>query len=345
MEANIMERKNMAPSLIDGLTADLGGKKTEAFFRRCEELFDFGRLAQPLDDLFDDTPGPGRPHWPVELMLRCICLAKWFGLSDAQLEELLRDRLSFRRFVGLSLLDATPDETTFCVFRSRLMEAGKLQPLFDNTLMILRNKGVVLNEGTIVDATIIDAPMGRKKPDGSHTHDPAATYTKNHGTLRHGYKAHIATDVRGIITDYVYDTARPHDSNHIDQLIEGESRAAYADSAYRDCKRTQRLLDKGVMAMITQKRVRGQQELTPEQRSMNKACSVVRAMVEHPRAWMHKMGFFTARYRGLTKNAIDFGLMAIAYNIKRSLSILGKPLTKPRPYRSDRLPVRLQAAY
>jgi IS5 family transposase len=154
-----MERKNRAPSLIDGITADLGGKKTEAFFRRCEELFNFQALAQPLEDLFDDTRKAGRPHWSVELMLRCICLQKWFGLSDPQAEELLRDRLSFRRFVGLSLIDATPDETTLCVFRRRLLEAGKLQALFENTLAILRQKGVVLNEGTLVDATISGRSM------------------------------------------------------------------------------------------------------------------------------------------------------------------------------------------
>ena len=143
-----MERKNMAPALIDGITADLGGKKMEAFFRRCNELFDFKALAAPLADLFDDTPGPGRPHWSVELMLRCLCLQKWCGLSDPQLEENLRDRLSFRRFVGLSLIDTTPDETTLCVFRKRLLEKGKLQELFDNTLRILKAKGVVLQEGT-----------------------------------------------------------------------------------------------------------------------------------------------------------------------------------------------------
>jgi IS5 family transposase len=339
-----MERKNMPPALIDGLTSDLGGKKTDAFFRRCEELFDFQALAAPLKDLFNDTPRAGRPHWPVVLMLKCLLLQKWFGLSDPQAEELLRDRLSFRRFVGLSLLDATPDETTLCVFRRRLLEAGKLQSLFDNSLLILRAKGLILNQGTIVDATIIDAPMGHIRPDGVHTHDKAATYTKNHGTLRHGYKAHIATDVAGIITDYLFDSAKTHDSRHIDQLTDKETRAVYADSAYRDKTRTERLMGKGVMAMITTKRVRGQKELTPEQRRMNKACSVVRAAVEHPRAWMVKMGYLTARYRGLTKNAIDFGLMAIGYNLKRSLSLLGRPLTPLRPNRSDRLPVRLQMA-
>jgi transposase, IS5 family len=340
-----MERKNREPQLIDGLVADLGAKRTEAFFAKVSELFDFEAMAAPLKDLFDDTPKAGRPHWPVVLMLKCLLLQKWYTLSDAALEEALRDRLSFRRFIGLSLSDATPDDSVLCIFRGRLKDAGKLSELFDNVVLILRSKGCILAEGTIVDATIIDAPMGHKRPDGTHTHDPAATYTRNHGTLRHGYKASIATDTRGIITDFVFDSAKPHDSKHIDDLTARETRAVYADSAYGDKKRSARLADRRVMAMITSKRVRGQKELTPEQRRMNKACSVVRAMVEHPRAWMNKMGFVMARYRGLTKNAIDFGLLAIAYNVKRSLSILGRPLTKPRPNRRDRLPVRLQAAY
>jgi transposase, IS5 family len=340
-----MERVNKAPALLDGLLVDLGGKRSEAFFRRLCELFDFAALAAPLTDLFDDTPGqPGRPHWPVELMLKCLLLQKWFNLSGVQLEEVLADRISFRRFVGLSFTDAAPDETTLVVFRQRLLEAGKLQGLFDHTLAILRAKGAVLREGTLVDATIIDAPMGRTRADGRHTHDPAATYTKNHGTLRHGYKAHIATDRRGLITDYVFDSAKVHDSRHIDQLTAQETTAVYADSAYSDKARRERLGTAGIQANIVHKRVRGQAELAPWQKRFNTACSVVRAMVEHPRAWMHKMGFVMARYRGLTKNALDFGLLAIAYNLKRALSILGQPLSQPRPHRWDKAPLRARLA-
>jgi IS5 family transposase len=341
----VMQRINQSPTLIDGLAADLGGPKTEAFFAKIHLLFDFEALAAPLRDLFDDTPGqPGRPHWDVALMLKCLLLAKWFNLSDPQVEELLRDRISFRRFVGLSLIDATPDETTLCVFRRRLLEAGKLQALFDHTLTLLKAQGAVLQQGTIVDATIIDAPMGRQRPDGIHTHDPAATYTKNHGTLRHGYKAHIATDTRGLITDYVFDSAKVHDSRHIDPLTARETQAVYGDSAYSDKARRQRLTAAGIHAQIVHKRVRGQAALEPWQKRFNTTCSVVRAMVEHPRAWMHKMGFVMARYRGLTKNAIDFGLLAIAYNLKRALSILGHPLSTPRPHRWDKAPLRARLA-
>jgi IS5 family transposase len=269
-------------------------------------------------------------------MLKGLFLQKWYNLSDPGLEEQVRDRLSFRRFLGLTLEEATPDETCFVEFRQRLLAAGAVQDLFAASLEQLRAKGLILKEGTIVDATIVDAPMGRKKADGTHTRDTCASYTKNHGTPRHGYKAHIATDVRGIITDYIFDTAKVHDSRHIDQLTAAEDKAVYADSAYGSAERSAALAQRGVMNQITRKRVRGQKELTPEQKSHNRACSVVRAMVEHPRAWMVKMGYLVARYRGLAKNGLDFGLLAMACNFKRALSLLGWPLTKPRPHRPDR---------
>jgi IS5 family transposase len=326
----IMQRQNKNPALIDGLTADLGGPKSAAFFQRCDELIPWEKLAAPLEALYANNPAGGRPHWPVVLMLKCVMLEKWFSLSDPQLEELLQDRLSFRRFVGLSLTDTTPDYSTLSVFRARLAEAGKVQELFDQTVAVLRQRGLVLKTGTLVDATLIDAPMGQARPDGTHTAPSGATYTKNHGTLRYGYKAHIATDRRGLITAYVYDTAKVHDSRHFDQLIEGETQRVWADSAYRDDQKEADLAARGIKALIVHKRVRGQKTLGPVQKAYNRACSRVRAIVEHPRAWMSKMGYTTARYRNLTMNALDFGLMAIAYNWKRSFSLAGQRLSEPK---------------
>lgn len=330
-----MERQSREPSLRDGMVADLGGPRSAAFFARADTLIDWDKLVAPLAGLTPDQPRGGRPFWPLRVMVKCLLLTKWFGLSDGQLEEQLRDRLSFRRFVGLSLDDATPDETSFVNFRKRLREAGHASTLFDAVLASLRERGLALKEGTLIDATIIDAPPGSKGPDGTHTKDPCATYTKNHGTPRHGYKAHLATDTRGIVTGYVFDTAKAHDSIHADALLQDETRAAYADSAYRSKDRVAALGGRGVAAMIAHKRVRGQKELTPEQKAHNRACAKVRALVEHPRAWMSKMGYLAARYRGLVRNAMDFAHTAAAYNLKRSFSLLGKPLSEPRPHRHN----------
>ena len=99
--------------------------------------------------------------------------------------------------------------------------------------------------------------------------------------------------------------------------------ASVADSAYADQEREARLARRGVVYGVVQKRVRGQAELTPAQRRMNRLWSAVRAVVEHPFAWLRNMGYRKVRYCGLQRNALDFGLYAAAYNLKRSFSLLG----------------------
>jgi transposase, IS5 family len=107
-----MERRNADPTLVDGMTADLGGPRTTELLGRLDKAVPWEALAKPVRNLYKNSD-TGAPAWGAVMMLKCVMLAKWYGLSDPQLEELLRDRLSFRRFVGLSLTDKTPDETTF----------------------------------------------------------------------------------------------------------------------------------------------------------------------------------------------------------------------------------------
>lgn len=318
-----MERRTKSPTFADSATVDLGCPRTAEFFARCERHIPWQELADSVSGVFAEDRGQGgRPHVPVVMLLKCLMLAKWFGLSDPMLEGMLRDRLSFRRFVGLGLSDPTPDETTFVKFRNRLREAGHASTLFDKTVAHLRDQGLVLHEGTLVDATIIEAPKGRPKGDDlDTTKDKTATYTKKYGRSHHGFKAHIATDTRGVITDYVFDTAKVNDSKHIDQLTAGESKAVYADSAYMNWDRKARFKAEGVFCGIIERRVRGQDQLTREQVRHNRQCASIRAIVEHPFAWMKNMGHRFVRYRGLARNGLDFALMAVAYNFKRTLSL------------------------
>jgi len=239
------------------------------------------------------------------------------------LEEMLCDRISFRRFVGLKIGHAAPDETTFVRFRKRINAHGHIATLFDKTVAILKNRGVILEEGTCVDATIIEAPRGRTTKDGfGSTKDKAASYTKKHGHTYHGYKGHIATDRNGMIKDYRFDTASMHDSKHIDDLIEDETHSVFADSAYMDKKRKARLQAEGIFCGIIERKVRGQKELTRSQKLHNRLVAGIRAVVEHPFAWMKNSGYGRVRYRGMRRNALDFGLHVIAYNWKRSFSLL-----------------------
>ena len=317
-----MERQNNQLSFLDQLTNDLGGKRTAEFFHKCDKYIPWNELAEPLKDMYaNNTNKGGASNWPVVMMIKCMMLQRWFNLSDPMLEEMLLDRLSFRRFIGLRMEDKTPDETTFVVFRKRLRKHGHSATLFDKTVEILKQRGVILEEGTCVDATIIEASRGRKRSDGTSTKDKTASYTKKHGTIHHGFKAHIATDRNGIIKDYRFDTAGVHDSRHIDDLIAYERHSVWADSAYMDSERKKRLQEQGIFCGIIERRVRGQKELTAEQKWHNRLVAGIRAVVEHPFAWMKNTGYRRVRYRGLGRNGMDFALHAIAYNFKRSFSL------------------------
>lgn len=319
-----MERPRTQPTLMDGYISELGDPKIRAKLARLNAAVPWTRLAEPIRATYRNHAGKGgRPNIPVEMMLRIVMLQKWFNLSDPAMEGMLLDRISFREFVGLNMTDGTVDETTIVIFRRRLLEHGLIAPLFDDVVAHLREAGLIVEEGTLVDATIIEAPRGRTTDDGlGSTKQKAATYTKKHGRSYHGYKAHIATDGNAMIKDYVYDTAAVHDSKHIDQLIEGETQAVFADSAYMDKDRKASLEARGIFCGIIERRVRGQDELTAAQKTHNRLCASLRAFVEHPFAWMKRFGGLArARYRGLRRNALDFGLAAIAYNFEKSLSL------------------------
>jgi len=317
-----MERNTNQLAFLDNITSDLGGKRTAAFFAKCDQYIPWETLAEPLHDMYaNNTSKGGASNWPIIMMIKCMMLQKWFNLSDPMLEEMLLDRLSFRRFVGLGMDENTPDETVFVVFRRRLRQHGHSSTLFDKTVEILKQRGLILEEGTCVDATIIETARGRKRADGGHTRDTSASYTKKHGRVYHGFKAHIATDTHGIIKDYRFDTAKVHDSQHIDDLVSDEKHGVYGDSAFMDAKRKKDLESRGIFCGIIERRVRGQAALTAAQKWHNRLVAGIRAVVEHPFAWMKNTGYRKARYRGLCRNGLDFALHAVAYNFKRSFSL------------------------
>lgn len=317
-----MERIPAQPTFTDLALADLGSPKAKAFFDTCQREIPFERLAQSIADLFvEDNPKGGAPHLPIVQMLKILFVQKCFGLSDPMAEEMLLDRISFRRFVGLSLDDKTPDHATIWNFRQRLQARGHGSTLFDTTVAILRERGLVVKEGTLIDATIIQSPLGRKREDGSSTADPCASKTVKHGRVYHGYRAHIATDRNGIITNFIFDSARESEHTHFDRLAEPEEKAVYADSGCRSQARVEALERRGVFAGLCHRRVRGQKELTATQKAFNRLVSVVRGIVEMPFAWIKRGGGGRARYRGITRNAVDFALAAVAYNWRRSWTI------------------------
>ena len=330
----MQKRATGQSSFSDLACAELGGPKTAALLGKLDAAVPWKKLVAPILKLpeyakyIQDPSRPGeRPIDPL-VMLKSMMLAKWYNLSDPQLEEQLKDRISFRRFVGLSQQDPTPDETTFVRFRARLREAKLDQNIFDTLLAHIDGQGLLVKKGTIVDATIVEQSTGhktgKKDADGNDltTRDPEASFTQKGNVPYHGYKIHAATDLSGIITGAIASTASHHDSRYIDQLARDEPHAVFADSAYSDIDRREDLEKRGVLPAIIYKRKRGQKELSAWQKRWNRLVSRVRALGEHPFAWMKRLLNFTrCRYRGLRRNEFDFVLTVAAYNVRRSLSL------------------------
>jgi IS5 family transposase len=323
LEAIMAIRRNGSMGFVDAALDGLGGPRATALLERLNAAAPWETLAAPIRALPEyNAPGAGHPAWCPVLMLRCLMLQKWFNLSDPGLEDALKDRISFRAFVGLSFTDKTPDETTFVKFRARLREADIHDHVFDAVVKHMESQGFLVKQGTMVDATIIDAPRGRPRPDGTNTRDKDASFTKKHGVPHHGYKGHIAADLSGIVTGYRFGTAKEHDSNRIDELTIHEKTAVLADSAYSSAARRAGLRARGVIDGIIYKRNRGQKKLYNWQERWNQKVSVLRARVEHPTAMMkHQLGYRRVRYRGRERNAFDFVMILAACNIKKSLSL------------------------
>lgn len=113
--------------------------------------------------------GAGQPPFDPLLMLKALLLQQWYRLSDAELEEALNDRVSFRRFLGLSLEDAAPDHTTLCRFRNRLVAEGLADKLFGEFEKQLDQRGLLLKRGTMIDASLVATPYGRARPMANAT--------------------------------------------------------------------------------------------------------------------------------------------------------------------------------
>ena len=323
LEAMMAVRKNEAMGFVDAVMAELGGPRSATLLEKLNAATPWEKLAMMICALPEyNNPGAGHPPWCPVLMLKGLMLQKWFNLSDPGLEEALKDRISFRKFVGLSFTDKTPDETTFVKFRNRLREAQIHDAIFDAVVKHLDTQGLLVKQGAMVDATIIEAPRGRPRPDGTTTRDRDASFTSKHGVPHHGYKGHINADLSGVVIDYRFGTAKEHDSNHIDDLTINERTLVLADSAYSSVDRRAELQSRGVIAGICYKRNRGQKELHEWQERWNTIVSRDRARVEHPTAMMkHQCGYRIVRYRGMERNAFDFALTITACNIKRSLSL------------------------
>lgn len=261
--------------------------------------------------------GPGRPAWPPLMMFRALLLQSLYGLSDAETEEALADRLTFRRFVGLGLADAMPDHSTICSFRNLPLERGLLEKLFAELDRQLDKAGLILRRGTMLDATVIESSAAGPR-DGRPSSDPDARFTRRQGRQgsSFGYKAHVGVD-------------EGSDTVPADALICGDERAVLADAAYHTHTREAALRARGIKPRLMRRPNKHHPLLPPRLRRYNRLLARRRAPVETAFATMkRRMGLTLIRYRGLAKASAQVLVAAFAFSLRRwaALSSAG-----PRP--------------
>src|SRR5471030_2648880 len=205
-----------------------------ARLERLNELVKWYRFEKLLKGL-RDASGPGRPGYGTLVLFKSLLLQSLYGLSDVELEEALADRLSFRKFVGLSLEEEVPDSTTLCRFRNLLIGEKRLEKLFGELDRQLDQAGVILKRGTMLDATLIETAAA-SPPHGDHpSSDPDARFAKRQGKAGSvfGYKAHVGVDEgSGIIRSVITTPANVNDTTPADDLIRGDERVVWGDAAY-----------------------------------------------------------------------------------------------------------------
>src|SRR5215469_3005900 len=186
-----------------------------------------------LIEPFYPKAGNGRPPVGVERMLRIYFVQQWFNLSDPAVEEALYDSLAMRDFVGIDLgREPVPDETTVCRFRHLLETHDLGRQLFDEVQRHLAAKGLKVATGTIVDATIINAPSSTKNADKAR--DPEMHQTKKGNQWYFGMKAHFGVDSRSkLIHAAVVTPANVADSKVLPDLLHGNETRVWGDQAYR----------------------------------------------------------------------------------------------------------------
>jgi IS5 family transposase len=312
--------------------AEYAGKKKQTrrdkFLAEMEQVVPWARLVARLQPLYPKGDR-GRPPIGLERMLRIYFLQQWYGLADEALEDALYDSHALRGFAGIELNhDPVPDATTLLKFRHWLERHELTRALFDEVGRMLEARGLLMRQGTIVDATIIAASPSTKNK--TKARDPEMHQTKKGNQWHFGMKAHIGVDVAsGVVHTLTGTAANKADINQMAALLHGREEAVFADAGYAGASKRPELAARDVCWNIAVKRsiIKAlPKALRDLAEPMERALAQVRAWVEHPfhvvkNLFRHKK----LRYRGLAKNTAQLHtLFALA-----NLVIVKKTLLAP----------------
>lgn len=311
-----------------------------------QELVDWEQFRRELEVIRqkDRKSTAGRKPYDVILMFKILILQSLYNLSDDQLEYQIVDRLSFMRFLGLTLTDSVPDAKTIWLFREALTEADLVKTLFEQFDEFLRENGFQAQKGQIIDASIVQAPRQRNTRDENkqlkegnppedwdenkkRQKDIDARWVKKDGRNYYGYKNHIDIDVKHkFIRDYDVTTASVHDSNVFEDLLDDRntSRDLWGDSAYRTPENLAILSEQNYREHIQRKGCR-HRSLTEREQQGNYTRSKIRSRVEHVfGVQAQRAGTLLVRTIGLVRSKVKIGLRNLAYNLDRYVVLARK---------------------
>ena len=289
----------------------------------------------------DRKSAAGRKPFDVIVMFKILILQSLYNISDDQTEFQIRDRLSFMRFLNLTVGNTVPDAKTIWLFREQLTAAGVIEKAFNKFDRFLRNNGFAARKGQIVDASIVPAPKQRNRRDENKSikegsvpkdwsdhkkrqKDTEARWTKKNGKTYYGYKNHIEIDAKHkFVRRYAVTDAAVHDSNVFEELLDqkNSSRDVWADSAYRSQDKLEKLEKQGFREHLQRKGCRSK-KLTQRELQGNHTRSKVRSRVEHIfGVQTQRAGTLILRTIGVVRARAKIGLRNLAYNIARYSSL------------------------
>ena len=276
--------------------------RREVFLEKMDALMPWKRLEGRIEAFYPKA-GRGRRPYPLSVMLRVHCVQLFYNVSDPGMEDLLYEVESVRRFVGLRLSGALPDETTILNFRHLLEKHGLGEALFEEINTHLASLGHRLKTGTIVDASIITAPSSTKNRTGER--DPQMHQTKKGNQWYFGMKAHIGVDAESGLAHSLETTpANTSDVATAHALLHGGEERVWGDAGYQGVGKREENRDAALHWEVAMKAgKRRQLDKSGPQEAAEKRKASVRAKVEHPFLYVKRhFGYAKVRYRGLAKN-------------------------------------------
>ena len=306
--------------------------KREEFLEIMDEIIPWGEWVGVIEPYYPKGKR-GRPPMGIEKMLRMYLLQIWFNLSDSATEDAIYDSYAMRKFTGIDFMtEAVPDETTLCKFR-HLLEANGLNKLFFDAInRVMVQTGHMMKGGTIVDATIINAPSSTKNAEKAR--DPEMHQTKKGNEWKFGMKCHIGVDAgSGLVHTITVTAANEHDITQAAALIREDDEVVYGDSGYLGIQKRPEVTSNEHLASIDY-RINRRPGSLPKvsdnaidwERYIENRKSSVRCKVEHAfRIIKCQFGYKKTVYCGLAKNENRLYALFACANLY-SLAIAGRKL-------------------